>query len=72
MMFLRRVLEGVEISPSSRETVGTGLPGGRKDQRSFILSFIAELDHTESGEKFGKTAQSGGLRGHSEGWRTCA
>lgn len=68
-MSLRRDLEGVEASPSSRETVGTGLPGPRKDQCPLILSIVGGLDHTESAEKLGKSPSPGGLHGRALGHR---
>jgi hypothetical protein len=53
-MGLRPGLVGIEDWPSGRETVGSGLPRLRKDQRPFILSIPEGADHTEIEEKIRK------------------
>lgn len=53
-MGLRPGLVGIEDWPRGRETVGSGLPRLRKDQRPFILSISGGADHTEIEEKIRK------------------
>ena len=60
-MGLRPGLVGIECWPSGRETVGSGLPCLRKDQRPLILSISRGADHTEIEEKIRKEVSPGGL-----------